>query len=323
MSTLTAAPDDEFLIVAEQAVRTSGASDALDALGWWDFLAELDDLDARTAVLAIFRAQGRATSSSAALGGLLAEPYRALVGADPGTVVAAIPRHSAHVASHVVVGATQGRNLLVDQPDGSVSMFAAADVQRRPIDVAGKLDLFDLDVTGATPLLTLAPTAVAAAREHSHRLGRVAIAAEILGAAEAIVGLAIEYAGQREQFGQPIGRFQAMRHTLSWAHTDCIAIDRVLRPAIEVDGEPSPMYSRVLKALAGRNGRRACERSLQVFGGIGFTAEHSHVHHHGRVLALDSLLGASSTLMQQLGTWVRTDAVGPAFTTDLLTRTAR
>jgi hypothetical protein len=53
----------------------------------------------------------------------------------------------------------------------------------------------------------------------------------------------------------------------------------------------------VAKALA--------RRALQVFGGIGFTAEHDHHHHHGRVLALDALLGTSAELTHGLGAWLR------------------
>ena len=69
---------------------------------------------------------------------------------------------------------------------------------------------------------------------------------------------------------------------------------------------PPERYGEVVKALAGRNGRRACERSLQVLGGIGFTAEHAHHHHHSRVLLLDSLLGTSAELSHDLGAWLRT-----------------
>ena len=68
-----------------------------------------------------------------------------------------------------------------------------------------------------------------------------------------------------------------------------------------------------MKALAGRNGRRACERSLQVLGGIGFTAEHAHHHHHSRVLLLDSLLGTSAELSHDLGAWLRTAGRDPGF----------
>ena len=74
----------------------------------------------------------------------------------------------------------------------------------------------------------------------------------------------------------------------------------------------------MVKALAGRNGRRACERSLQVLGGIGFTAEHAHHHHHSRVLLLDSLLGTSAELSHDLGAWLRTTGDDPGFTRAVL-----
>jgi len=124
------------------------------------------------------------------------------------------------------------------------------------------------------------------------------------------------------QFGQPIGTFQAVRHLLAWAKTDCTAIDAVVRKALLLLDRPPPHYGEVLKALAGRNGRRACERSLQVLGGIGFTAEHVHHHHHSRVLALDALLGSSAALTHDLGTWLRTSGDDPRFASAVLVPSA-
>ena len=155
-------------------------------------------------------------------------------------------------------------------------------------------------------------------RDRSAFLGRVAIALEILGSAEAAVFLAIDHAVTREQFGQAIGRFQAVRHLLAWARTDCTAVDAVAGKALALDVAAPARFDEVLKALAGRNAQRACQRALQVLGGIGFTAEHDHHHHHGRVLALDGLLGASATLTHDLGTWLRTDGGDPGFTTAML-----
>lgn len=74
----------------------------------------------------------------------------------------------------------------------------------------------------------------------------------------------------------------------------------------------------MVKALAGRNGRRACERALQVLGGIGFTAEHGHHHLHSRVLALDALLGTSAQLTDGLGARVRGAGTNPGFTAAVL-----
>lgn len=62
-----------------------------------------------------------------------------------------------------------------------------------------------------------------------------------------------------------------------------------------------------------RNGRRACERALQVLGGIGFTAEHDHHHFHSRIFALDALLGTSADLTHQLGSDLPTTRVHPGF----------
>jgi alkylation response protein AidB-like acyl-CoA dehydrogenase len=141
----------------------------------------------------------------------------------------------------------------------------------------------------------------------------VAIAAEIIGAAERALELATDYAANREQFGKPIGSFQAIRHLLAWARTDCVAIEAVLNRAIRLDDAAPPMFGEIVKALAGRNGRRVCERTLQVLGGIGFTAEHDHHHLHSRVLALDGLLGTSADLTYRLGHQLRTTGSHPGF----------
>jgi hypothetical protein len=57
-------------------------------------------------------------------------------------------------------------------------------------------------------------------------------------------------------------------------------------------------------------------------GAIGFTAEHQHHHHHSRVLALDSILGTSTELTRDLGTWLRTSATDPGYPATLMAHTA-
>jgi len=172
----------------------------------------------------------------------------------------------------------------------------------------GRLTLHEVDPdwSRATPIV--GEHDIAPARARSTQLGRVALALEMLGAAEAAVDLAIEYSGDRVQFGEPIGRFQAVRHLLVWGRTDCVALDGVARQAVALDRLGPANLAELTKALAGRNGRRACERALQVLGGIGFTAEHDHHHLHGRVLALDSLLGSSAELTAAVGARFRREA---------------
>jgi hypothetical protein len=312
--------DDMFLTTAVQAMRGGDGTAALDALGWWELLPELSDEEARRAVFAVFRAQGRTLAASPALGGIVAQPYLAPAGVPAGSVVAALRRRSPRRGPvWVLVGDPSDRSLLFDVPGEGAYLVDVAAVDRRDdVTVPGRLPLCEVtvDLSGRQPFL--AEKDAAAVRATSTYLGRVAAAAEMLGAAEQAVDLAAEHAGAREQFGQPIGTFQAVRHLLAWAKTGCVALDTVWREALLLLDNPPPRFDEVLKALAGRNGRRACERSLQVLGGIGFTAEHDHHHHHSRVLLLDALLGTSADLSHGLGAWLRTSGTDPGFAAAVL-----
>lgn len=311
--------EDEFLSAASEAVRHSPGPDALDALGWWELLAEIDDRDARAAVFSLFRAQGRERAGSAALGALLAHPYIAAEGFTPGSVAATVTRRSVRRGTVVlVVGDPPSDHLLVDRPGAGASLVCVEDVELRPVSIPGRLALHEVELDQGLARPTIAEKDAEIARSRSFFLGRIALAFEMLGAVEAALALAVDYAGIREQFGKPIGSFQAVRHLLAWAQTDCAAILAVARQAVALDRAAPAGFDEILKALAGRNARRACERTLQVFGAIGFTAEHDHHHFHSRVLALDSLLGTSAQLTRDLGVRFRTGQSDPGIPRGLL-----
>lgn len=315
--------EDEFLTTARQTVSTSGAEDALETLGWWDLLGDLDDPDTRMAVFAFFRAQGGALGDSGALGGLLAQSFIAGTDLPPGSAIAAIRRESPrHGAVDVVVGTPSVPHLLIDRPGQGVAIVDTAAVELVPVAIAGQIPIHEVRLGSSTAETVLPETVAAEARARSVFLGRVAIAMEILGACERAVETATDYAAQREQFGQPIGTFQAVRHLLAWAQTDCTAVEAVTYRAVRLDLTSPPRYDEVVKALAGRNGRRVCQRTLQVLGGIGFTAEHDHHHIHSRVLALDALLGSSTRLTTDLGRNIRTTGDHPGFPAAMLTPAA-
>ena len=84
------------------------------------------------------------------------------------------------------------------------------------------------------------------------------------------------------------------------ARVDCAATETVVEQASQFDRLKSLRYDEVVKAVAGRNCRRVCERALQTLGAIGFMVEHPHHRYHSRVLALDSLLGSSAQLVAKL-----------------------
>lgn len=325
---LDPALDQEFVAASRQAVASSPAgSAALDALGWWDLLAALDDPEARAACFALFRAQGAELGDTPALGALAAAPILAAAThappGDDGVVLATFLRRSVHRGPvSVLVGAPSADALLVDEPGRGVARVPLEAVTLHEVPVPGRLTLHEVEVdfSRATPVLD--DDAARPARARSVALARVAAAYEILGAAEGALDLALEHARSRVQFGQPIGTFQAVRHLLAWAHADCAAIESVATAArdlgVGVSGTVPARVDEVVKALAGRNGRRACERALQVLGGIGFTAELDHHHFHSRVLALDALAGSSAELTAGLGAWMREVRADPGLARAIL-----
>ncbi|HEX6389940.1 MAG TPA: acyl-CoA dehydrogenase family protein [Solirubrobacteraceae bacterium] len=146
----------------------------------------------------------------------------------------------------------------------------------------------------SAPAVTVVADADAIAR--ALRVGAVATAAEAVGAAAQALDLAIAYAGEREQFGRPIGRFQAVQHLLSEAHvlrdtawSSCL----FAAAALDEDHEDATESAAVAKAYAARAAREVTELALQVFGGVGFTEEHDLHLHLRRVLDCEQRFGGA------------------------------
>jgi len=105
----------------------------------------------------------------------------------------------------------------------------------------------------------------------------VLVAADALGAATRMRELAVEYAGQREQFGVPIGSFQAVKHTAAeMLVAEEAARSIVLYAAASVDAglAEAPLHAAAAKAQATGAGFRAAESALTLHGAIGYTWEH-------------------------------------------------
>lgn len=101
-------------------------------------------------------------------------------------------------------------------------------------------------------------------------------AAQLLGIAQQLVDQAVAYAKQREQFGRPIGSFQAVQHMLATAQVEIeFARPVVYRAAHSVARrEPGrPLDVSQAKAAASEAAARAARTALQVHGAIGYTWE--------------------------------------------------
>ena len=209
------------------------------------------------------------------------------------------------------MGSPPTGQLLIDRPGEGACLVDLSAVALRPIDLPGFLNLQEVQCNLGDVPISIPEVQASIFRKRSQYLGRIALAFDMLGASESALNLAVEHARNREQFGLPIGRFQAVRHLLAWARVDCAALSAVVYQAVEMDDLLPPEYDEVVKALAGRNARRVCQRTLQVLGAIGFTTEHRHHHYYSRVLGLDSLLGSSAALTYDLASRCRISGLYP------------
>ena len=109
----------------------------------------------------------------------------------------------------------------------------------------------------------------------------IAHAAEMVGAADAALTMAVEYAKVRQQFGSPIGRFQGVKHRCAELLCDVeSARSLVYYGAWAVDHAPAeaPQYASMAKALASEALDQAGEECVQIHGAIGYTWEcHAHL----------------------------------------------
>jgi len=124
--------------------------------------------------------------------------------------------------------------------------------------------------------------------QRAYEFGALATAAQLVGAAETLLGDAVDYAKQRTQFGRAIGSYQAIKHKLADVH---IAIE-LARPLVYGAAlSLAPREVSAAKAAASEAALLAARAALQTHGAIGFTQEHDLSLWLLRVQALRSAWG--------------------------------
>ncbi|GAA2764790.1 hypothetical protein GCM10010103_38310 [Streptomyces paradoxus] len=196
-------------------------------------------------------------------------PEAVLVFEEAGRALLPGPLVATHLAAGAVPGAATGETVVAAVDGGLVEWLAAADVVRG--DSAGAVPLRSLD-----PLTPLHRVPAGRPASGTDPVAVLLTAAEQLGTATRVCELAAQHARAREQFGRPIGAFQAVAHLcagiLVRAETARAAVY-----AAAVTADPADIAAaRILADEAAVRGARDC---LQVHGGMGFTWE-SEVHLH-------------------------------------------
>ena len=153
--------------------------------------------------------------------------------------------------------------------------------------------LFEVDIlTGDAVAVALAPDLLDDVQSRWY----VAAAAELIGAARTMFDMALSYAKEREQFGRPIGAFQAIQHKLAnMALANEAAWSAVYYAAMAVDAADADRHraAHVAKAAAGAAAKLAAKDGIQIHGGIGYTWEHDLHLFIRRFESSDHLLGTT------------------------------
>jgi alkylation response protein AidB-like acyl-CoA dehydrogenase len=174
-----------------------------------------------------------------------------------------------------------------------------ADVRVDPIDVldaSRPLARVSLDGVriGADRVLGEPGPATAAAVGRAVEVATTALAVETVGTAQEMFDITLAYAKQREQFGVPIGSFQAVKHKFA---DMLVVLERARATSyfaaltIAEDDERRSLATSVAKAAAGDCAQLLAKEGIQIHGGIGYTWEHNMHLYVRRVKSSSVLLG--------------------------------
>jgi alkylation response protein AidB-like acyl-CoA dehydrogenase len=199
-----------------------------------------------------------------------------------------------HVADVMLVPArsAEGVSLFLVEPASArgltISMTTGMDLASR----LGAVTLDGVPVPGDAMLGV--PGRAAPLLEGLLRRGAVGAAAEMLGAARRCLDMSVDYAKVREQFGQPIGSFQAIRHKCAdmlLEVENAHSATYYSAWALDAGAEDADVAASIAKAYVGDAARKVCGEAIQVHGGIGFTWEFDLHLYFKRAKALEAMYG--------------------------------
>jgi acyl-CoA dehydrogenase len=106
--------------------------------------------------------------------------------------------------------------------------------------------------------------------------GRLHIAAVCVGIAERLIGDAVAYAAERQQFGKPIAEFQLVQAMIADSKTETMAARALVLEAagLKDAGQPITLEAAAAKYFASEMVGRVADRAVQIFGGAGYIADY-------------------------------------------------
>jgi alkylation response protein AidB-like acyl-CoA dehydrogenase len=191
-----------------------------------------------------------------------------------------------------------GRAVVVAQRPDGVGLFLT-DVDSPEVastmDPTRRLGKLTLTGAGASPLAE--PAEASSVLERIRLRALAAVSLEAVGIAQTALDLALAHAKERKQFDKPIGTYQAVSHQIA----DTYMATELARSlsywaawCVAEGDDRAAVAVAAAKSHAGAAAVAACERSIQVHGGIGFTWEHVLHRFYKRAQWIESFAGYGS-----------------------------
>lgn len=289
---------------------------AIDDFGWSDLLTDQPDI----AVSTLFALWGELLPAGSALDAVM---LSAFPGSLPDNTRVVLPPPGQHLpASRTTADDMVSIDGVVQTGDGPVLVpcldaashitFAVCEapavISADPLDLAAGWRLVTATTNSVSPddVPPSGDTDTTAVWQLMVAAGRRALAHELLGVGAAMADMTVQHVYSREQFGQRLGSFQAVKHQLADVHLWHQIAALSAAAAWEDCGTHSAALAKAAAIRFTRTARAACQ---QLLGGMGFTWEHSFHRYLRRALTLEPLLGGAEDLHTELGAGLRAGAI--------------
>ena len=212
--------------------------------------------------------------------------------------------------SFVLDGHAADLILTVAAAGGGLSLFAVSSgttgLTRRALPTLDQTrKLARLTFSDAPARLVGEHGAARAVLDRTLDVAAVALAAEQLGGAQRALDMAVQYAQVRQQFGRPIGSFQAIKHRCADLLLEVESLRSAVgyaAAAVAAGSTEVPVLASLLKAYASEVYSHVAGENIQIHGGIGFTWEHDAHLYLKRAKASELFLGDASYHRARLAT---------------------
>ena len=173
--------------------------------------------------------------------------------------------------------------------DGRSCVALVARGERVVVDVTNRVDLHPAGCVRFED----APAELLGGADFERALDRATIVhcAGMLGAAQRAFELTLDYLKTRQQFGVPIGSFQALQHRAARLYVELALTRSAVARAARADDPDLPVLASVAKIRCGDTFQRVTEEAIQMHGGIGMTDEHDIVLYLKRAMVAEHTYG--------------------------------